>query len=105
MTLAFPGVNPRKRDRVLDFASEKRRGCRPCGEDDVGFPGVDYLGIDDMLSEDERAVRDLVRDFVDNDVLPIIEDCAYEGRFPKELIPKMAELNLFGSTIHEYGIP
>lgn len=71
----------------------------------MGFPGVDYLGIDDMLSEDERAVRDLVRDFVDQDVIPIIEECAYEGRFPKELIPKMAEMNLFGSTIHEYGLP
>ncbi|MEO6326859.1 MAG: acyl-CoA dehydrogenase family protein [Thermoanaerobaculia bacterium] len=71
----------------------------------MGFPGVDFLGIDDMLSEDERAVRDLVRDFVDTDVLPIIEECAYEGRFPKELIPKMAAMNLFGSTIPEYGLP
>jgi glutaryl-CoA dehydrogenase len=71
----------------------------------VAFPGVDYLGIDDMLSDDERAVRDLVREFVDEEVLPIIEDCAYEGRFPKELIPKLAALNLFGSTIAEYGLP
>src|SRR5450756_1910606 len=70
----------------------------------VGFSGVDFLGIEDMLSEDERAVRDLVRGFVDEDVLPIIEQCAYEGRFPKELIPKMAAMNLFGSTIAEYGL-
>jgi glutaryl-CoA dehydrogenase len=71
----------------------------------VAFPGVDYLGIDDMLSDDERAVSDLVRSFVDEEVLPIIEDCAYEGRFPKELVPKLAEMNLFGSTISEYGLP
>jgi glutaryl-CoA dehydrogenase len=71
----------------------------------VGFPGVDYLGIDDMLSDDERAVRDLVREFVDEEVLPIIEECAYEGRFPKELVPKLAAMNLFGSTISEYGLP
>ena len=71
----------------------------------MSFSGVDFLGIEDMLSEDERAVRDLVRDFVDAEVLPIIEACAYEGRFPKELIPQMAAMNLFGSTIHEYGLP
>ena len=71
----------------------------------MSFAGVDFLGIEDMFSEDERAVRDLVRDFVDEDVLPIIEECAYEGRFPKELIPKMATMNLFGSTLTEYGLP
>ena len=71
----------------------------------MSFSGVDFLGIEDMLSEDEKAVRDLVRDFVDAEVLPIIEACAYEGRFPKELIPQMAAMNLFGSTIHEYGLP
>jgi glutaryl-CoA dehydrogenase len=71
----------------------------------VAFQGVDYLGLDDMLSEDEIAVRDLVRGFVDEEILPIIEECAWEGRFPKELIPKMAALNLFGPTIAEYGLP
>ena len=71
----------------------------------MAFSGVDFLGIEDMLSEDEKAVRDLVRTFVDDEILPIIEECAYEGRFPKELIPQMAAMNLFGSTIHEYGLP
>jgi glutaryl-CoA dehydrogenase len=71
----------------------------------VAFPGVDFYDVDEMLSDDERAVRDLVREFVDEQVLPIIEECAYEGRFPKELIPRMAEMNLFGSTIPEYGLP
>lgn len=71
----------------------------------MGFPGVDFYQIDELLSDEERAVRDLVRDFVDAEILPIIEDCAYEGRFPKELIPKFAAMNLFGSTISEYGLP
>jgi len=71
----------------------------------VGFPGVDFFGIEELFSDDERAVRDLVRGFVDDDVLPIIEACAWEGRFPKELVPKMAAMNLYGSTIAEYGLP
>ena len=71
----------------------------------MAFSGVDFLGLSDMLSEEEVAVRDLVREFVENEVLPIIEECAYEGRFPRELVPKMAEMNLFGSTIPEYGLP
>jgi glutaryl-CoA dehydrogenase len=71
----------------------------------VSFPGVDYLDFDALLTEEQRLVRQTVRDFVDERVMPIIEDCAYEGRFPKELIPQLAELQLFGSTIHEYGLP
>ena len=71
----------------------------------VGFSGVDFYGIEEMYSEDERAVRDLVRDFVDGEVLPIIESCAWEGRFPKELVPKMAAMNLLGATLSEYGLP
>jgi glutaryl-CoA dehydrogenase len=71
----------------------------------VGFPGVDFFGIEEMLSDDERAVRDLVRGFVDADVLPIIEACAWEGRFPVELVPKMAAMNLFGATMSDYGLP
>ena len=71
----------------------------------MSFSGVDFLGIEDMLSDDEKAVRDLVRDFVDDEVLPIIEECAYEGRFPKELIPQMAAMNLFGSTIPSTACP
>ncbi len=71
----------------------------------MGFPGVDFYGIEETLSEDERAVRDLVRDFVDAEVLPIIEACAWDGRFPKELVPKMASMNLLGATISDYGLP
>jgi glutaryl-CoA dehydrogenase len=71
----------------------------------MAFGGVDYIDCDSLLSEEQRMVRDTVRDWVEDKVLPIIEDAAYEGRFPSELIPDMAQLHLFGSTISEYGLP
>ena len=65
---------------------------------------LDFFNIDSALSEEERAVRDSVRHFVDERVLPIIGDCYVEGRFPKELIPEMAELGVFGANLpEEYG--
>jgi glutaryl-CoA dehydrogenase len=64
----------------------------------------DFFGIDAQLSEDERAVRDSVRAFVDERVLPIIGDHYVQGKFPKELIPEMAELGVFGANLpEEYG--
>jgi glutaryl-CoA dehydrogenase len=69
------------------------------------FSGVDYLGCDDLFTEEQRLVRDTVRTWVDEKVLPIIEDAAWEGRFPKELVPEMAGMSLFGATLHEYGLP
>ena len=64
----------------------------------------DLFNIDAALAEDERAVRDSVRRFVDERVLPIIGQCYVEGRFPKEIIPEMAELGLFGANLpEEYG--
>jgi glutaryl-CoA dehydrogenase len=64
----------------------------------------DFYDIDSALSEEERAVRDSVRRFVDERVLPIIGDAYVQGRFPKELIPKMGELGVFGANLpEEYG--
>jgi len=65
---------------------------------------TDLFNIDSALSEEERAVRDSVRRFVDERVLPIIGDCYVEGRFPKELIPEMASLGVLGANLpEEYG--
>ena len=69
------------------------------------FPGVDFLDFDSLLSEEERLVRDTVRAFVDDRIAPIIEECHRDARFPVELVPEMAELNLFGATIDDYGLP
>ncbi|MBI4501439.1 MAG: acyl-CoA dehydrogenase family protein [Gemmatimonadetes bacterium] len=68
------------------------------------FQGVDFYDTDSLLSEDERAVRDTVRRFVDDAVLPIIGQHYVEGKFPKQIVPQMAELGLFGANLpEEYG--
>ena len=69
------------------------------------FPGVDYMEFDSLLDDEERMVRDTVRSWVDERVMPIIEECHREERTPLELVPEMAELNLFGANIDEYGLP
>jgi glutaryl-CoA dehydrogenase len=68
------------------------------------FHGVDFYEMDTLLSEEERAVRDTVRAWVDDNLLPVIGECYLEGRFPKQLVPGMAELGLFGANLpEEYG--
>lgn len=68
------------------------------------FQGVDYMNMDSLLSEEELLVRNTVREFVDDEVIPIIEKHAREGTFPMDLVGKMAELGLFGSTLPaKYG--
>jgi glutaryl-CoA dehydrogenase len=70
----------------------------------ANYKGVDYFNLDDLLSEEEKMVRQTVRDFVNEEVLPIIEHHNQAMTFPKELIPKMAELGMFGPTLpEEYG--
>src|SRR3981189_1889165 len=65
---------------------------------------LDFYDIDSVLSEEERAVRDSVRRFVDERVLPIIGEAYVQGRFPKELIPEMGDLGVFGANLpEEYG--
>ncbi len=68
------------------------------------FKGVDFYRIDDLLSDEERLVRDTVRRFVDERVLPIIDKHFEEATFPQQLIPEMAEIGLFGGNLpEEYG--
>jgi glutaryl-CoA dehydrogenase len=65
---------------------------------------LDFYNIDSLLSEEERAVRDSVRRFVDERVLPIIGKAYVDGRFPREILPEMAELGVFGANLpEEYG--
>ena len=68
------------------------------------FTGVDFYNLDSLLSEEERAVRDTVRSWVDEQLMPVIGEAYIEGKFPKHLIPGMAELGLFGANLpEEYG--
>jgi glutaryl-CoA dehydrogenase len=66
------------------------------------FDGFDYMAVDDLLSEDERLVRDTVRNFVEDEVLPVIHDHYEKGTFPTDLIEPLAELGFFGATLHGY---
>jgi len=67
------------------------------------FQGVDFLHLDASFSEDELLVRRTARDFVEDNVIPIIEECYRTERFPRELVPVMGELGFFGATIDGYG--
>ncbi len=76
----------------------------PAGTATTQFPGVDFYQMDTLLSEEERAVRDTVRAWVDERLMPVISDCYIEGRFPRELIPGLAELGVLGANLPEaYG--
>jgi glutaryl-CoA dehydrogenase len=64
----------------------------------------DFYDVDSVLTEEERAVRDSVHRFVDERVLPIIGECYVQGKFPKQIVPELAELGVFGANLpEEYG--
>jgi glutaryl-CoA dehydrogenase len=67
------------------------------------FSGVDFLDFDSLLSDEEKLVRKSVRQFVDEQVLPIIVQHDREGTFPMKLVPEMARLGLFGANLKGYG--
>ena len=67
------------------------------------FPGVDLIDFDSLLSDEEKLARRTARQFVDEQVLPIIEQCNRDGRFPMDLVPQMAELGFFGANLTGYG--
>jgi glutaryl-CoA dehydrogenase len=71
----------------------------------VSSLGTDYFFLDDLLTEEERYVRDRVRSFCDKDVIPIINDYWEREEFPFELLPKIAALNIAGTTLEGYGCP
>jgi glutaryl-CoA dehydrogenase len=68
------------------------------------FSAPDYFDTASLLSEEERMIRDTVREWVDDNLLPVIESAYIERRFPRELIPQMAELGIYGANLpEEYG--
>lgn len=64
---------------------------------------MDYFQVEGLLNDEERAFRDKVREFVDRDCMPLIATHFDSGTFPVELIPKMAEMGLFGLHVEGYG--
>lgn len=68
------------------------------------FVGLDYFNIDSLLSEDEIMIRETVREFVSEEIIPIIEEYNRKAQFPMQILPKMAEMGLFGPTLPaKYG--
>ena len=67
--------------------------------------GTDYYLIEELLTDEEREIRDRVRAFADREVIPVINEYWDKAQFPFELIPKIAELNIAGTTIGGYGCP
>ncbi|MGZ4833716.1 MAG: acyl-CoA dehydrogenase family protein [Terriglobales bacterium] len=67
------------------------------------FRHVDFIEFDTLLTADEILVRDNTRKFIEENLVPIIEQCNREGRFPRELVKPMAELGFFGANMKGYG--
>jgi len=67
------------------------------------FKGVDFYLLDELLSDEERLVRQSVREFVDKEFMPVIKQSFRDGRFPIELVPGIARLGIFGANIEGYG--
>src|SRR5688572_32867454 len=68
------------------------------------MPTKDIYNIDSALSEEERAIRDSIRQFVDEKVIPVIGKAYVDGKFPREIVPGLAELGVFGANLpEEYG--
>ena len=68
------------------------------------FEGIDFYDVDSLLSEEERMVRDTIREWVEDRVLPIIGDAYVDRRFPVELIPEIGELGMLGANLPaKYG--
>ena len=69
----------------------------------IKFRGVDFIQFDSLLNDDERLVRDTARKFIEDNLVPIIEECNRAGRFPRELVKPMADLGFFGASLQGYG--
>ena len=67
------------------------------------FRGVDFIAFDTLLTDDERLVRDTARRFIEDNLIPLIEECNRAGRFPRELVKPMADLGFFGASLKGYG--
>ncbi|PCH68620.1 MAG: acyl-CoA dehydrogenase [Bacteroidetes bacterium] len=68
------------------------------------YQAPDYYALDELLTDEQKLVRSSVRDWVNKEVIPVIEGCAERGEFPKEFYKGLAEIGAFGPTIPvEYG--
>ena len=69
----------------------------------AAYSGVDFIDFDSQLNDEEKLVRQTARQFVENEIIPIIEKHSREGTFPHHLVPQLGELGFFGANLHGYG--
>ena len=67
------------------------------------YTGVDFYNLEQHLTEEERMVRDTVRDWTEENVLPVIEEHYMAGTFPMDLVPQIGKMGLFGCNLEGYG--
>src|SRR2546421_7679938 len=67
------------------------------------YSGVDFIDFDSQLNDEEKLVRQAAREFVENEIIPIIEKHSREATFPMHLVPQLGELGFFGASLHGYG--
>src|SRR5262249_24360595 len=74
------------------------------GRSRVAYEAPDYYAIEDLLTPEERLVRDTARRFIEEEYVPLVTEAFRVGRFPMQVVPRLAELGFFGSTLpEEYG--
>jgi len=69
------------------------------------FHGIDYYGVESLYTDEERMIRDVARDFVEHEFMPLIRQHHREGTFPLGLAPRMGKLGFLGAHLHGYGLP
>jgi len=69
------------------------------------FQGVDYYGVEALYTDEERMIRNVARDFVEHEFLPLIRQHHRDATFPLELAPRMGKLGFLGANLHGYGLP
>jgi glutaryl-CoA dehydrogenase len=67
------------------------------------MPAPDYYDLDALLTDEERITRDTVRAFVEQECVPLLESCFSREEFPRQLIPRLGELGVFGANLQGYG--
>ncbi len=67
------------------------------------YESLNYMDEDSLLTSEEIMIRDTVREFVDREVIPVLQQANRDEKFPTQLIPRFAEMGLLGATIHGYG--
>ena len=67
------------------------------------YSGVDFIDFDTQLNDEEKLVRQAAREFVENEIIPIIEKHSREATFPMHLVPQLGELGFFGANLQGYG--